>query len=226
MIAILNFKIMKKIILFCLISNYTFAQITLSGSITYPGLNLTFSPVSGVPPTDCYISFNDAGTNVYKASVTIPASGNVPTYRIDYYISRRNNYWHIEAFNYLNPNPHNYYVYYVSQNTSSDINPPCSAIWKIYTGNCFPYGGGNISFTGNTTSNLVLIGTCASLPMLAGCITPQYLQLPQLTTTQINAIVSPKKGMLVFDVIANEVKSYNGASWQTQQRNGFITLLR
>lgn len=186
---------MKKTLLFVILlsCNSTFAQIMLAGSTTYPALNLTFIPVSSVPPTDCYITFNDAGTNVYKASVQVPASGNVPTYRIDYYISRRNNYWHIEGFSYLNPNPHNYYVYYVAQNTSTDINPPCNTIWKIYTGNCFPYGGFSIADTGNTTSSLILSGTCASVPISMAAIAPEVVQLPQQTTLQINAISTPKK---------------------------------
>lgn len=216
-------KILFSMVFLC---NYAFAQITISGSTTYPALNLTFSPVSSVPPTDCYVTFNDAGTNVYKASVLIPASGTTPAYRIDYYISRRNNYWHIEGFNYLNPNPHNYYVYYVAQNTSTDINPPCNTIWKIYTGNCFPYGGFSIAYTGNTTSSLILSGTCSSAPISTTLICPDVFQLPQRTSLQINSISTPKKGMMVFDVTANTVKFYNGAAWQTLDWHGYVTLLR
>jgi hypothetical protein len=191
-----------------------FAQITISGSTTYPVLNMTFALVSSVPLTDCYISSTDAGTNAYNATVIFPAVGMTPGYTVNYYISRRNNYWHIEGFSSFQL-PHQYYVYYRSQSTSTDINPPCIAIWKVFTGYCVPSYSFSLADTGTTTSTLILSGTCASVPMRAATITPTYVQLPQLTTVEINAMPSPQKGMMVFDVSLNVTKLYNGAAWKT-----------
>jgi hypothetical protein len=72
---------MKNLILFlimCLLTIITKAQITISGATNYPGLNLTFMPVSSVPTTDCYISNIDAGTNAYKSTVVFPPVGTTP----------------------------------------------------------------------------------------------------------------------------------------------------
>ncbi len=216
---------MKKIIIFLIfLSNYGFAQITISGSsISY--LNTTFLPVASVPPTNCYITFNDAGTNVYKAIVNIPAVGMIPAHNIDCYISRRLNYWYIESFdNYFVDPP--YSIYYRSLNSSTDVNPPCITTWQIWTGNCIPLAGFSLAYTGTNTNLVTLSGTCASAFVLSTNVTPTYIQLPQLTSAQINAIASPKKGIMVFDVIANVVKSFNGATWQTLDYVGHVTLLR
>ena len=137
-----------------------------------------------------------------------------PGYTVNYYISRRNNYWHIEGFSSFQL-PHQYYVYYRSQSTSTDINPPCNAVWKIFTGYCVPSYGFSIADTGTTTSTLILAGTCVSTPMISTTICPNVLLLPQQTTAQITAIALPKKGMIVFDVTANAIKVYNGAVWKT-----------
>jgi hypothetical protein len=39
------------------------------------------------------------------------------------------------------------------------------------------------------------------------------LSLPQLTATDITAIASPQKGMLVYDLTNNCLKLYNGTGW-------------
>lgn len=190
-----------------------FAQITISGSTTYPALNLTFNQSSIIPYSNCYI-LSDAGTNLYKASVYVPPVSGVPGYNIDYYIIRRSNRWFIEGFNYLNSTYPSYYVYYESQ-ISTDINPPCNDIWRIWSGYCVPLGGFSLTPTGTNISTLILSGLCVSVPTVSTTICPNVLQLPQQTTAQILAIPSPKKGMIVFDVSTNTIKVYNGAAWKT-----------
>ncbi len=218
---------MKKTCICLIISFLAFrsmAQITISGSTTYPVLNMTFAPASSVPPTDCYITFNDAGTNVYKATVIFPAVGMTPGYTVNYYISRRNNYWHIEGFSSFQL-PHQYYVYYVSQSTSTDINPPCNAVWKIFTGYCVPSYGFSLAYTGITTSTLVLSGYCTCPVSLSTTVNPSHIQLPLLDTPSLAAISPPKKGMLTFSMDSHRPKIYDGFQWANLvQDKGNVTL--
>jgi hypothetical protein len=37
--------------------------------------------------------------------------------------------------------------------------------------------------------------------------------LPALTTTEVNAIVNPATGLMVFNVTTNAVTYYNGSAW-------------
>ncbi len=200
------------------------AQITISGSTTYPALNLTFNQSSIIPYSNCYI-FSDAGTNFYKASVFVPPASGVPGYNIDYYIIRRSNNWFIEGFNYLNPIYPTYNVYYTSQNTSTDVNPPCNEIWRIWSGFCVPLGGFGLTPTGTNTSSLVLSGYCNCPVSLSTTVNPSHIQLPLLDATSLAAISSPKKGMLTFDMSTHRAKIYDGFQWANLvQDKGNVTL--
>ena len=44
-------------------------------------------------------------------------------------------------------------------------------------------------------------------------IEPNNMRLPSLTSSQVLAINSPQKGMMVFDTDAKCVKYYNGTEW-------------
>lgn len=196
---------MKKIIIvLTFLSNLAFGQITISGAST-SGLNQTFqfssvaafnsACASGITP-------HDAGTNIY--SVNDPSISS-----LRYTIARRGGIWHIEG----HYGGGGYVVYYKLPTSSTDINPPCSAVWNIYTGNC--YYGNSITNTG-TTASLTLTGSCSSMiPSQSGQITPNFFLLPQLTTSQINSTPSPKKGMVVFDINSNNIKVFNGAVWDS-----------
>lgn len=41
------------------------------------------------------------------------------------------------------------------------------------------------------------------------------IALPTFTTTEKNAIVSPKTGAIIFDTTLGKICVYNGSAWQT-----------
>jgi len=41
------------------------------------------------------------------------------------------------------------------------------------------------------------------------------ISLPTFTTTEKNAIVSPKTGAIIFDTTLGKICVYNGSAWQT-----------
>ena len=45
-------------------------------------------------------------------------------------------------------------------------------------------------------------------------LTPQGVMFPQLSTTQINALTGQAKGTMVFDNIINQMKYWDGTTWQ------------
>lgn len=71
------------------------------------------------------------------------------------------------------------------------------------------------AFTINATTNNVLIGTTTDIPSskLTVSSTTQGVLLPRMTTTQINAISSPVKGLTVFNTDLDTLCFYT-TSWQ------------
>jgi hypothetical protein len=76
--------------------------------------------------------------------------------------------------------------------------------------------GSGCSGTGSTAAGSLSIG--ANAPNASAIFdltsTTQGLGLPQLTTTQINAIASPKSGLTVYNTTLLTICFYNGTSWQ------------
>ena len=76
-------------------------------------------------------------------------------------------------------------------------------------------------YKGNTQlkigSNPTTIGTSSLLELES---TTKGMVLPRMTTTQVNAIVVPVKGMQVFNVDSNCISTYTGAAWQLHCSTG------
>ena len=70
----------------------------------------------------------------------------------------------------------------------------------------------NVDISGNITSQTI---KCVST---TGASTPA----PVMTTTQINAIATPTKGMLAFDSTLNLLKFYDGTAWQSIESIGSL----
>jgi len=67
-----------------------------------------------------------------------------------------------------------------------------------------------------TASNTVGIGTATpeGSAILDLVSTTKALKIPAMTQTQIDAIVSPKKGMQVINTTTNKLNFYNGIGWE------------
>jgi len=50
------------------------------------------------------------------------------------------------------------------------------------------------------------------------------LQLPELTTTERDAVVSPNDGMKIYNTTLGEEQTYNGSSWSSASDNSFFDL--
>jgi hypothetical protein len=78
----------------------------------------------------------------------------------------------------------------------------------IWGANCDQTGtaaGGQISIGANTPNASTILDLTS---------TTKGLGLPQMTTTQINAIASPKNGLTVYNTDLSTICFYNGSSWQ------------
>jgi hypothetical protein len=97
-----------------------------------------------------------------------------------------------------------------------------------------PYGGGHQWFNGNpfVTANGIVtmtqamtldvngnlgIGTTSpdASAILDAQSTTKGVRMPNMTTTQKNAIVSPAAGLMVFDTTLAKLCVYSGSAWQT-----------
>ncbi len=200
---------MKKIFTYLIISLLAYnseAQITITGS-SIPSINQTFgaAPSTAIASVGAYCGMPaayDAGTNIYAVNDL-----SYSTTPITYWIVRRGGYWYIEGTWGGGP----YYIFYRSQSTSTDPNPPCNTTWAIYTGYC--YYSNSITNTGTTTSTLVLSGYCQCPVSLSTTVNPSHLQLPLLDAPSLAAISPPKKGMLTFSVDSHRPKVYDGFQW-------------
>jgi hypothetical protein len=60
------------------------------------------------------------------------------------------------------------------------------------------------------------IGTIANASALLDVqSTTKGVRMPNMTTTQKNAIASPAAGLMVFDTTLSKLCVYSGAAWQT-----------
>jgi hypothetical protein len=141
------------------------------------------------------IEVKDAGTDAYfTADAVFSATGQ-------YQIYRNGGNWKIGRVicnGCTTPSTNLYY-----QTVSNTSKPPCTNNWM-------PVGGGALI-------NITLTGDCVSsgpTSVKATTVLPTAVSLPQLTATDIAAIASPQKGMLVYDLTNNCVKIYNGTNWK------------
>jgi hypothetical protein len=83
-------------------------------------------------------------------------------------------------------------------------------------------GYGNISvaaylptYTGNITAgNVITQGTTINNGIITTTLTlSSALQFANLTTTQVNAISTPKRGMTVYNYNTGNIQVYNGTKW-------------
>jgi len=82
---------------------------------------------------------------------------------------------------------------------------------------------GNIEFLNGGTTNMQLsssgnlgIGTTANASaILDAQSTTKGVRMPNMTTTQKNAISSPAAGLMVFDTTLSKLCVYTGAAWET-----------
>lgn len=200
---------MKKIFIILIISilnHNANAQISITGS-TNASINQTFasapsSAIASVGPYCGMPAAYDAGTNVYAVNDI-----NYTSTPITYWIVRRGGYWYIEGTWASGP----YYIYYRSQSTSTDPNPPCNTIWAIYTGFC--YYSNSITNTGTTTGSLILSGYCQCPVSLSTTVNTSHIQLPLLDAPSLASISPPKKGMFTFSVDTHRPKIYDGYQW-------------
>ena len=78
--------------------------------------------------------------------------------------------------------------------------------------------GGALTVVGETTlTSTVGIGTASpsASAILDAQSTTQGVRMPNMTTTQKNAIVSPAAGLMVFDTTLAKLCVYSGAAWET-----------
>jgi hypothetical protein len=101
--------------------------------------------------------------------------------------------------------------------TAYNLSTVGSFIWYIA-----PSGtaGNNISFTAamvfNASGNLGIGTTSPSASaILDAQSTTKGVRMPNMTTTQKNAISSPAAGLMVFDTTLSKLCVYSGAAWQT-----------
>jgi hypothetical protein len=67
----------------------------------------------------------------------------------------------------------------------------------------------------DTSGNLGLGTTANASAILDAQSTTKGVRMPNMTTTQKNAIASPAAGLMVFDTTLAKLCVYTGAAWQT-----------
>ena len=75
--------------------------------------------------------------------------------------------------------------------------------------------GGTTAITIGTTQNVGIGGTANASALLDIQSTTKGVRMPNMTTTQKNAIVSPVAGLMVFDTTLVKLCVYSGSAWQT-----------
>lgn len=80
-----------------------------------------------------------------------------------------------------------------------------------------PSGGGSLSerMRLDSSGNLGVGTTANSSAILDAQSTTKGVRMPNMTTTQKNAIASPAAGLMVFDTTLSKLCVYTGAAWQT-----------
>jgi hypothetical protein len=72
-------------------------------------------------------------------------------------------------------------------------------------------GGGNSYINGAIAIGIDAVANASCQVDIVS--TTKGLGLPSMTTTQKNAISSPRAGLMVFDNVLNQASYYNGSSW-------------
>lgn len=170
--------------------------VTLSGATapTPAAANATYTLNNSGSFQYTTIEVKDSGTDSYfTADAVFSATGQ-------YQIYRNSGNWKVGRVICNGCSTPTTTIYYTLTNNSTK--PPCTGTWTKLSGG---------------TEALSLTGDCvASGPssVKASVVLPMALSLPQLTATDISAIASPQKGMLVYDLTNNCVKLYNGTLWK------------
>jgi hypothetical protein len=163
------------------------AQIVTVSGASNTILNNTYPLCnSGFPCTTA--EAKDAGTDSYV--VDVPASG-FPLNK--YQIYRNAGTWKFARV-YLCSGCTSPSFQFFDTVVSNTTKPPCN--W-----------GNGITLTGDCV-------TPAPTSVKATTILPTVVSVPQLIATDIAAIASPQKGMLVYDLTNNCLKVYNGTLWK------------
>jgi hypothetical protein len=136
----------------------------------------------------------DAGTNVYRFYVPI-----VGFYR---FVIRHGGKWKIVGQS-ADTTPPSTQTITETVGNSIEINPPCDALWIDKVN-----GAIHQVFISGTTCTNELTPTS----YFEG--TPRYVQLPTLVTTQINQLVNPNNGMMVYDLTSNCVRVHVNGIWK------------
>jgi hypothetical protein len=67
----------------------------------------------------------------------------------------------------------------------------------------------------DTSGNVGIGGTANASAILDAQSTTKGVRMPNMTTTQKNAISSPAAGLIVFDTTLSKLAVYSGSAWQT-----------
>jgi hypothetical protein len=142
----------------------------------------------------------DAGTTIYQKNT------NCNTGACGAILIRINGYWTIifgaaDVFS-----PFTWLYKYRTLSTSTENHPPCNPTWLEWNGTNTSGSPFSTMFSGNTCIQ--------PLPMISSNLLPNLIQLPNLSTSQINAIPNPQAGMITFDISEFCMKLYDGVVWK------------
>lgn len=103
--------------------------------------------------------------------------------------------------------------------TSADIGPDAVGNSELDNSGDFTMNSLILSTTLSVTTTSTLTGAVGigGSPVtdaaLAITSTTKALLLPRMTTIQMDAILTPLNGMLIFDTTLNQFMGYNGTAW-------------
>jgi len=207
------------------------ASPTLSGDVTLSTGNLVVATTGKGVTTGSAVPLG-FGTNSGTAAATLDTSGNVG---IGVTPSAWGTVWkalHIQIGAFIASQNNANTVIHVGTNAFANssnawtyINTGASTRYEQYLGahtwfNA-PSGtaGTAITFvqtmTLDASGNLGIGATANASAILDAQSTTKGVRMPNMTTTQKNAIASPAAGLMVFDTTLAKLCVYSGAAWQT-----------
>jgi hypothetical protein len=197
---------MKKIVLlFYLVSCVLQVKAQTVNVLDSPvtGANITYTLNNSGSFQYTTIQPKDVGTDAYfSANPVNSVTGQ-------YQIYRNNGFWIIGRIICNGCTSPTINLYY--QTSSNGTKPPCSNNW-------IPVGGGGnfniINLSGDCIPTAPPVTSVKSSTIL-----PTVLSVPRLIASDVAAIVSPQKGMLVYDLTYNCLKLYNGTEWVCMATN-------